>query len=1007
MQRIKIFTTTMIWVLMILLSVSLHGEVRKKHILYINSYEQGYGWSDNIFKGIKHVLKSKQDSISLQIEYMDSKKYYDKNIIELLYNYYKYKFKNTQFDLILTSDNNAFEFMLKYRDELFPNIPMVFCGVNYFDDVDISKMKNITGVVENIDFKDNFETATSFHPEASKMIIIGNQSVTSKAIVKQIKKSIREENIQFHFEFWTELYTPDIFKKLKQISPGTIIYFVPFYEIHHRGVYNSQDIMRAIQQATLIPVYSSWYFFVGHGMVGGKLTSGFQQGKRAMELVLRVLNGEKPDNIPIIEKPILSYIFDYNLLKFHHIDTSRLPSNSTIVNEPYTFYQLDRQVFWLIILFVFILICITIVLTFTIIKRKAAEKYLRQAEEKYRGIFENASKGIVITDREGNFTEINQSFAKLLNFSDIDSVLSHWSNLFDIFLKGRRKDAFLIKIKKGTEVFGDELRFLNKHGEIRWAIVNAKPVNNPNFKTHFFEFICEDITERKQANQAMTESKEKLRLILDNIPQLVYWQDDKLKFIDVNKSFLAFFKVDKPEDIIGKKIRHVLNEDDTKRSEDLNKQVINENKAYYRTKWSIHNFNNDKIWLEINKIPLHNERGDIVGVLSTAEDITKEVTLERQLRQSQKMEALGILSGGIAHDFNNILTSVINSTELAIEDVPLESPTSKDLKRVLKASYRGSDLVKQILTFSRSSHHEFRVMDISTVVAEGFELIKTSMPGNIHVVEEISIVNKRCFGNPSQIHQVIMNLCNNAFQAMKNDGGQLGILLREVSTNGDMHDTLNLATGNYVKLSIYDNGSGIEPQILDKIFDPFFTTKSKNIGTGLGLAVVHGIIKGHQGEIVVKSQPANKTEFNIFIPIMNDISESSVTPASGIVIGNESILFVEDDEDQRESVPRILSKLGYDVVAVEDAVHAVNEFRKNPKRYQLVITDFDMPRVNGVEMSRQLVEINPKVPVIMVSGREAERHIGTVKNINGYINKPYDKSKLSQTIRLVLEGFQS
>jgi Fe-S oxidoreductase/nitrogen-specific signal transduction histidine kinase len=265
-------------------------------------------------------------------------------------------------------------------------------------------------------------------------------------------------------------------------------------------------------------------------------------------------------------------------------------------------------------------------------------------------------------------------------------------------------------------------------------------------------------------------------------------------------------------------------------------------------------------------VPRRDQSGKIVGILSTAENITRELDLEKQLLQSQKMEAIGTLAGGIAHDFNNILTSIINSTELAIGDVDPKSPTAKDLERVLKAARRGGRVVKQILAFIKPSQEGFRPTNLTTVVTEVVGLMEVSLPGNIAMRSHIS-PNLGCIlADPTQIYQAVMSLCTNAFHALREHGGTLQIRLEEQPLAEEEAKSLNLEAGDYIQLTIIDDGPGIAPSIIDKIFDPFFSTKDKTKGTGLGLAVVHGIVKAHQGGLRVDSQEGQGTSFRLFFP---------------------------------------------------------------------------------------------------------------------------------------------
>ncbi|WDP88377.1 MAG: response regulator [Desulfobacter sp.] len=875
------YVLTIIAVLLFAGSGAMGANLADKRILYLNSYHNGYAWSDGILKGIRLVLPREIQNLNFQVEYLDTKQYSTAAMRETVYNFLKNKYRDDRFDVVITSDNAAFEFAIAHRKALFAGVPIVFCGLNNYRPEMIQGRKGITGIAESVDFSSNLEIARKLHPNARQMMVIGNNSVTSEAIIREIKETIEKDKIDFPISFITGFRIEELIagkrSYFNDLPPDTLIYTVPGYEESNGIFYGSEEICRMVCNAVNLPVYSSWVFLAGTGIVGGKLASGVEHGKTAAGVALRILNGENPDTIPVKTRGGHAYVFDYQVLKRFKVDTSLLPENSRLINQPYNFYRLNRQLFW----------------------------------------------GII----------------------GVMAVLA---------------------------------------GLVLLLVLN--------------------MDQKKKANLAMEASKKQLRLIFDSIPHLVFWQDRDLKLVDVNQSFLDFFNVRDKETIIGQDISSVPDLVYTaEASRQRGREILETATPCYAKLVKIQRRSQEQIWLEINKIPIIDKNGQVAGVLSTAEDTTKKINLKKQLAQAQKMEALGILSGGIAHDFNNILTSIINSAELAIDDVPENSMTRKDLERVLSAGRRGAALVKQILTFSRPGHVRFRKMNISRVVADAMALVETSLPGNIEVVTDIGQNEFWCQGDATQIHQVVMNLCTNSFQAMGGMGGRLEVMLRDrVVENGNTSDTgikpLNVPEGNYVALTVSDNGPGIDPEILDKIFDPFFSTKGKNIGTGLGLSMVHGIVQGHNGGISITSRPFDRTRFTILIPKMDDEGEEELPTEENSTSGQGRILFVEDDPEQRESVPRIIEKLGYRVFPAESAVVALDILDRSSQDYDLVITDYDMPKISGLDLAKELKKRMPDLPVIMVSGRNVEFSRQESGNIKEFIVKPYDKTTLSKAI---------
>jgi PAS domain S-box-containing protein len=633
---------------------------------------------------------------------------------------------------------------------------------------------------------------------------------------------------------------------------------------------------------------------------------------------------------------------------------------------------------------------------FDITARKKAENDLRRAEEKYRSIFENSALGIFRTTPEGRYLDANPSFVRMLGFRGVPELINA--------LAFSGSDLADVTERDGAYVF--EREYWRKDGRRIITSQNVRAIRNEKGEVLNYEGFVEDVTKRKLAEQRLKESQQMLKAVLDNIPMHVYWMDRSMRIMGGNKSFCSFFGIARSEDVIGKTALEAMTDLETaRRTMRVDGEIIATDRPVYHMQWAIPNKEGDPVWLVVNKVPLHDEQGNVFGVLSTAEDVTQNVRLEKQLVQSQKMEAIGTLAGGIAHDFNNILTSIMNSTELAMEDVDADSFAERDLERVLKASERGSRLVKQILTFSRPTQEGFQPTNVAEVVSEAVALIKASLPRNIEIRDSIAPGLTACLADPTQIHQIVMNLCTNSFHALREAGGRLEVQLSSVFVERLQGDALDIDPGEYLKLTIADDGPGIAQEIMDKIFDPFFTTKGKGEGTGLGLAVVHGIIKGHKGACRVDSVPLERTSFDIFLPVMKESCPDLFSEVQDALPGSERVMFVEDDPDQLELIPRVLGQLGYRVDGFKGAVEALDFVTRTGKEYDVVVTDYDMPELNGLDFARSMDRMQPEVPVILVSGRKQAMEVARgVEIIRKVIIKPYNKGIISRALRQVLDA---
>jgi PAS domain S-box-containing protein len=860
-----------------LLPGSAHGKTFKKSILYLNSYHHGYQWSDSIFEGIRSRLKESPYTIDLQVEYLDAKKYNSTPVIEGLLEVFRRKFTNEHYDAVIVSDDDAFNFALRFRSDLFPGVPIVFSGVNDLEPHEIS-IGNLTGVVESFDLAGTIDAVLMLHPDKKRMVVIGDESTAGRAIKKQIEALVPRYKDKLQVEYWIQVDLADAQRRVKTLSNDSFLFFIPYYQIIGNRTYTAEEVMKALSLHARVPIYTSWAFLLGHGAVGGSMLSGQKHGRTAAGMALQILEGADPAVIPIASAPTGDYMFDYQVMQQLGIDEDSLPDGSTIINSPKAFYELSKELFWTIIVSFLLLLVTLVFLVLTMMGRRRVER----------------------------------------------------------------------KIK-------DQLTFQET--------------------------------------------------LMDTNPQLVSWKDLNLRYLGANRTFAEVFGLDDPSEVIGKTIDEVVNDlDYAAWSQSADVAVINNRESFRKVRHRLTDHQGNTAWIEVNKVPLRDQSGKVVGILSTAENITRELDLEKQLLQSQKMEAIGTLASGIAHDFNNILTSIINSTELAIGDVPADSQTASDLERVLKAARRGSRVVKQILAFSKPSQEGFQTTDLTAVMTEVIGLMEVSLPGNIELRSHISPAAGMVLADPTQLYQATMNLCTNSFQALRDQGGTMQIRLDQTVLDPEEAQALNLGDGNYVRVTVADDGPGIPADIIDKIFDPFFSTKDKTEGTGLGLAVVHGIVKAHKGGLRVDSNPGQGTTFQLFFPVIEAVGEKYEERHQMAGTRHCRILFVEDDEDQLHTAPRILTEAGFSVIAAGTPRQAIEHVAAAPDAFDLVITDYDMPGMNGLELLERIHLLNPSVPFLLVSGREdAIPAALSYPSIRRVFIKPYDRFELISTINTILE----
>jgi len=380
--------------------------------------------------------------------------------------------------------------------------------------------------------------------------------------------------------------------------------------------------------------------------------------------------------------------------------------------------------------------------------------------------------------------------------------------------------------------------------------------------------------------------------------------------------------------------------------------------------------------------------------------------LQNHVRQSQKMEAIGTLAGGIAHDFNNILTAILGYAALVQEDCPPKSRMYSDVEQILASGKRARELVRQMLTFSRQRPNEVQVIQTHLIIKEALKMLRASIPSTIKINQHISTERTTVFGDATQIHQVFMNLCTNAYYAMRLQGGVLDIRLESVCLPSS-HPRLvgRLPAGEYVHLTVADTGDGISPEVRERIFEPYFTTKNAEDGTGLGLAVVYGIVSEMKGDIEVRSEPGRGAVFEVYFPRARYTGQESIVATESLSGGGEHILCVDDEAPITEIYQRSLKLLGYQVTVRTSSVEALGAFRARPDRFALVITDQTMPNMTGIELIDELREIRPEVPVILATGYSELINNDTIRDhrISKILMKPITRRDLASAIRGALE----
>jgi PAS domain S-box-containing protein len=643
-----------------------------------------------------------------------------------------------------------------------------------------------------------------------------------------------------------------------------------------------------------------------------------------------------------------------------------------------------------------------------ITERKEAERELRESEQKFSRAFQSGAALMAITEVGTDiFVDVNDAFLTILGFSR-DEIIGKTIQESGALVEVARFEAAKQEAADSRQLPDQEMMIRTKSGDVRYGIFSADRIHVGG--KNCLLTVMTDITKRRLAEQALRESENAYRAIFENTGNATLILEEDTTISLVNSEFEKLTGYTKAETEGKMHWTELVVEEDIDRMLDqhrLRRTDSNTALKSYEFRMRIKNGMVKDIFLSIDIIPgTAKSIASFVDITARKRAEKEREQLQRQLQQSQKLEAIGTMAGGIAHDFNNILTGILGFTELVCSEAPEGSEAYDNLTEVLKAGRRARDLIKQILSFSRRAETEKSLISLVTIVKDALKLIRSVTSSHISIKQNLTASPTRAIlADPTQMHQVVLNLCINAADAMP-DGGVLEISLEEVQVETESRpEQTQLSPGCYLKFTVRDNGTGMPAEIQERIFEPYFTTKQVGKGTGMGLAVVHGVIKDHGGSIAVSSEPGKGTLFEIYLPVVEAKLDTEIVSPPVVAVGSESILFV-DDESMITNLQRSqLGKWGYRVTATENSMTALGIFRSSPRDFDLVITDQSMPGLTGVKLAQAIHEINPNTPIILCTGFDegvSRENAGTI-GIRAILVKPVTGAEFSRTIRMVLD----
>ncbi len=1012
------------------------------NVLVIHSYSQEYPWTRSQHTGfLENFDPGKGITPLILTEYLDTKRVeYSEAYAENTFEYIKQKYFGFSPDAIYVTDDNALQFALQYLKQHFRYIPIFFSGVNNYSVLQNIDLDRVTGAFEKKDISRNIEFLLQIEPLLNNILVVGDASNTYNAIEVEIKEQLkRHPAIEANYIASSNM--SDIESKLKVTELKYLfLTTVGGLRDEHNNSIALNEIIRRIVSSGDFVIISMEDAYLYEGVVGGYVTSGYAQGKTVADQMTRYRRGRSLESIPVVLTSPNEYIFNYQELSRHNIELPlEIIRQASIINRPESFYERHRVlvisgIFVMAMIIILMLMVFTILLTRKNLMLKATtnqkEQLQQLVEEHTRDLIEEQQKlqhaqaiahvGSYTWLVDGDVVAWSDELYRIVGQSKETFIPSYDSYLSCIHEEDHEAfKALTQRVISNKAAYEGRYRIQRPSGEVRYVYEQGDVKLSEEGELLSLVGVIHDITDQHLHEEKLRTQGEFTDTVLEVAGNVIVVLDLEGCFYRFNRAAEELTGYSR-EEVLGKPVWDYVIPAEQKSGvmqvfQNLKKGKV-EVAGHYENDWLTRN--GSRRTLDWRNSVLRNNAGNITHIVALGYDISERKAteeskerLQRELNQARKMEALGQLTGGIAHDFNNMLGIITGYTDLALDTVDeQEQPEILEyFQNISQASKRASDLVRQMMLFSRKEISVGQPISLQHVLNESISMMRSVLPSSIRIELESNSDLPDTFIDAVQLQQIIMNLCLNAKDAMEGEGVLTIKLDWHKQLNAECRACHRHIQGDWLELSVSDTGTGITDDVMERIFEPFYTTKGVGEGTGMGLSVIHTIIDNYNGHILIDTQIGVGSSFRLlFAPFEGEVdqngegqeSEQSLSEMDG---KGEMIMLVDDEPSLIEAIKAMLQSHGYNCMTFTHSPSAIQAYSDNPSAFDMILTDQTMPELTGVDLITMMRKVNRDMPAIIMTGYSDSINPEQAEKLGiAYLSKPFDSRQLLKIVQKTL-----